>query len=138
MKHKKIPRDPSPLVVADDQRHVSIYCAAADHEGTVWGVRTYIVWPNGNFIAAHYYLNPDGSTRLAQDVKPINLPEDERTEGWGHRNVEHLECRLCGRRGAVDARSEKLAPILAKWYAASKSELPLSVLAAILTGNRRL
>lgn len=137
MKHKKIPRQFGAIVVTDDQRHVSIYCDSVAHEGTVWGVRTYTVWPDGNYIAAHYYINPDGSTSHAQTVEPISLPEDVPTEGWGHRNVEHLECHLCGRHGAVDVRSEKLAPILAKIYAARVSELPLSALAAMLTKNRR-
>ena len=139
MKHKKIRPQFGAVVVTEDQGYVSIYCDSVKHEGTIWGVRTYTVWPSGSFIAAHYYLNPDGSTHRAQiNEKTVTLPEDEQTEGWGHRNLEHLECHLCGRAGSVDVRSERFAPILAKCFAAGVSELSLSALGAILKRNRKL
>ena len=140
MKHKKIRPQLGAFVAGKDhQRQVSIYCDSVGHEGTIWGVRTYTVWPSGLFIAAHYYMNPDGSTHRAQwNDKAITLPEDERTEGWGHRNAEHLECHLCGRLGSVEVRSERFARIMAKCYAAGVSELSLAALGAILTRNRKL
>lgn len=137
MKHRKIARQFGALKVTDDQGHVSIYCDSVAHEGTIWGVRTYSVFAGGSFIAAHYYINPDGSTHRAQNVQTIDLAEDERTPGWGHRNVEHLECHLCGRFGAVEVRSERLAPILAGCFAAGVSELSLRALAARVTTNRK-
>jgi hypothetical protein len=139
MKHKKIARDPSPVVLSDDQGYVSIYCDSTAHEGTIWGVRTYTVLSSGDFRASQYYVETDGSTHLGQfKEQPITLAEDDSTEGWGHRNVEHLECHLCGRPGSVDIRAERFAPILAKAYAAGVSSLSLSALAAIVTTNRRL
>ena len=137
MKHKKIPAEFGAVVVRDDQGWVSIYCDSSRHDGTVWGVQTFTVWLSGTYIAAHYYMNPDGSTHLVQNAQPITLPEDEATEGWGHRNVEVLKCRLCGRAGAVEVRSERLAPILAKCLESGVSGLSLTALAAILTRNRR-
>lgn len=136
--HRRIPREFGGLSTKGGLRHVSIYCNSVSHEATVMGVRTYQVWPDGTFAAAHYYVNPDGSTGLAQSVDPpVMLPEDDRTAGWGSRSVERpLECPKCRRHGRVEARSERLGPILLTLADAGVSEISLSALAARLDPTR--
>jgi len=136
--HRKIPRQFGSLSTKYGLRYVSIYCDSVAHKGTVMGVRTYQVWPDGSFTAAHYYVNPDGSTGFAQSVDPpVILPEDDRTAGWGTRSVEQpLQCPKCRRPGRVEVRSERLGPILDAVLAEGASQVSLSELAARLDSTR--
>lgn len=133
-----MPRQFGSLSTENGLRHVSIYCDSVAHEETVMGVRTYQVWPDGTFAAAHYYVNPDGASSLAQSVgTPVFLSEDDRTAGWGGRSVEQpLECPKCRRHGRVEVRSERLGSILLVLADAGVSKISLSALAARLDSTR--